>query len=124
MDEGNGSGGGGGCDGCGGGTTYWPLRNAFIMSCSSFTPWLRLTMEVVTSSGVNTRRGATVVGKDWEGGTTRTPAVAGGAVEAVGTGGIAGDGTAEETAGVSMIDKVSGTKLIGTEVPPLTERRL
>ena len=81
-------------------------------------------MEVVTSSGVNSRRGATVVGTDWEGGTTRTPAVAGGAVEAVGTGGIAGDGAAEETAGVSMIDKVSGTKLIGTEVPPLTERRL
>ena len=93
------------------------------MSYSSFTPWLRWTMEVVTSSGVNTRRGATVVVKDWEDGTTRTPDVAGGAVELVSTGGIAGDGAAE-AAKVSMIGKVFDTKLIGTEVPPLTERRL
>ena len=69
-------------------------------------------MEVVTSSGVNTRRGATVVVKDWEDGTTRTPDVAGGAVELVSTGGIAGDGAAEEAAEVSMIGKVSDTKLV------------
>jgi hypothetical protein len=56
--------------------------------------------------------------------TTSAPVVARGALASGEIGVIVAEDAAEEAAESAMIGKVSDTKLIGTEVRPLTERRL
>jgi hypothetical protein len=56
--------------------------------------------------------------------TTSAPVVARGLLASGEIAGIAAEDAAEEAAESAMIGKVSDTKLIGTEVRPLIERRL
>jgi hypothetical protein len=103
------------------GAPCWTLRNAFIMSCSSLTLWLRWTMEAVTS-GVRTGRGRTEPDSGWDEEGSSAPEVAGGALEV----GEISDSVAPAAAagGCSMIDKVSDTRLIGLGALPELLRRL